>query len=163
MAKNEHNKTRTSTSMYTNKKCIQGNMNAMWHPTDVIRPVLLPHSQSITVIAKDNTPRHAHVILVTIKRRTLQWPAQSMDLKSEQARVGHIEAQCACTAAATKSQGAHECYSSDVSFYNSFFTDTSISWGTMYNAVTATSGGHRSTMYWNEIKYDWYWYCRFCF
>jgi len=34
-----------------------------------------------------------------------------------------------------------------VSFYNNFFTNTSISWGTMYIAVTATSGGHRSTMY----------------
>ena len=45
-------------------------------------------------------------------------------LKSEQARVGHIEPQCACTAAATKIQGAHTCYSSDVPFYNSFFTDT---------------------------------------
>ena len=29
-----------------------------------------------------------------------------------------------CTAAATKSQGAHARYSSDVPFYNSFFTDT---------------------------------------
>ena len=45
-------------------------------------------------------------------------------LKSEQARVGQIEAQCACTAAVTKSQGAHACYSSDVPFYNSFFTDS---------------------------------------
>ena len=36
------------------------------------------------MLAKGNTPRHAarstHVILVTNKRRTLQWPAQSMDL-----------------------------------------------------------------------------------
>ena len=36
------------------------------------------------VLAKDNTPRHAarstQVILLTSKRRTLQWPAQSMDL-----------------------------------------------------------------------------------
>jgi len=45
-------------------------------------------------------------------------------LKSEQVRVGHIEAHCAYTAAATKYQGAHACYSSDVPFYNSFFTDT---------------------------------------
>ena len=53
-------------------------------------------------------------------------------LKSEQARVEHIEAQCACTAAATKSQGAHACYSSDVPFYNSFFTYTLIiSWATI--------------------------------
>ena len=45
-------------------------------------------------------------------------------LKYKQVRVGHIEAQCTCTAAATQSQGAHTCYSSDVPFYNSFFTDT---------------------------------------
>ena len=45
-------------------------------------------------------------------------------LKYKQVRVGHIEAQCTCTAAATKSQGAHAYYSSDVPLYNSFFTDT---------------------------------------
>ena len=62
-----------------------------------------------------------------------KWPAQNMDLiKSEQARVGHIEAQCACPAAATKSQGAHACYSSYVPFYNSFFTDT------LYNGEQCT-------------------------
>jgi len=32
--KNEHNRTHTSASMYTK------NMNAMWHPNDVIRPVI---------------------------------------------------------------------------------------------------------------------------
>ena len=61
-------------------------------------------------------------------------------LKSEQARVGHIEAQCAFTAAVTQSQGAHACNSSDVPFYNSFFTDT-----LMYIAGIATACGH--TMY----------------
>ena len=66
-------------------------------------------------------------------------------LKSEQAHVGHIEAQCACPAAATQSQGGHACYSSDMPFYNSFFTDTSIPLGTMYITVIATAGGH--TMY----------------
>ena len=49
-------------------------------------------------------------------------------LKSKQARVRHIEAQCACTAAATKYQRAHACYSSDVPLYNSFFTDTLYHW-----------------------------------
>ena len=72
-------------------------------------------------------------------------------LKSEQARVGHIEAQCACTAAATKSQRAHGCYSSDVPFYNSFFTYTLYHGGTMYIAVITTAGGH--TMY---CMYDLY-------
>ena len=65
---------------------IQGNMNAMCHPNDVILSVLLPHIRfnRNMMLAKDNTPRHAarstHVILVTNPRRTLQWPAQSMDL-----------------------------------------------------------------------------------
>ena len=60
-------------------------MNAMWHPSDVILPVLLPHIRfnRDMMLAKDNTPRHAarstQVILLTSKRRTLQWPAQSMD------------------------------------------------------------------------------------
>ena len=53
-------------------------------------------------------------------------------LKSEQARVRHIEAQCACPAAASQCQGAHACYSSDVPFYNSFFTDT------LYNGEQCT-------------------------
>ena len=65
---------------------IPGNMNAMRHPNDVIRSVLLPHIRfnREMMLAKDNTPYHAdrstQVILVTHKRRTLQWPAQSMDL-----------------------------------------------------------------------------------
>jgi len=65
---------------------MQGNMIAMWHPNDVILPVLLPHIRfnRDMMFAKDNTPRHAarstHVILLTSKRRTLQCPAQSMDL-----------------------------------------------------------------------------------
>ena len=67
--------------------------------------------------------------------------------------MGHIEAQCTCTDAATQSQGA--CYSSDVPFYDSFFTDT-----LMYIAGIAIACGH--TMYWNEIKYDLHWYCSFC-
>jgi len=45
-------------------------------------------------------------------------------LKSEQARVEPIEAQCACPAAATQSPRAHVCYSSDVPLYNSFSTYT---------------------------------------
>ena len=66
--------------------CIQGNMNAMWHPNDVVRSILLPHIRfnRDMMLAKDNTPCHAArrtlVMLVTNKRRTLQWPAQRMDL-----------------------------------------------------------------------------------
>ena len=72
------------------------------------------------MLVKDNTPRHSarstQVILVTNKHT-------KYGLKLNP-RVGHFEAQCACTAAATQSQGAHACYSSDVPFYNSFFTDS---------------------------------------
>jgi len=37
---------------------IQGNMNAMLHPNDVIRPVLLPNIRfnRDMMLAKDNTP-----------------------------------------------------------------------------------------------------------
>ena len=64
-------------------------------------------------------------------------------LKSEQVRVGHIEAQCACTAAATKSQGSHAyIYSSDLPFYNSFFIDTLYHGEQCTFAVSATAGGH---------------------
>jgi len=103
------------------------------------------------MLAKENTPRYAtrstHVIiLVTNKRRTLQWPAQSMEKVSEKARVGHIEAQSACKDGVTKSQGAHACYSSDVPFYIlQFLHRCIISSATMYSAVIATAGGH--TMY----------------
>jgi len=42
-----------------------------------------------------------------------RWPAQS-GFKSYRALVGPIKTQGLCTAAATKSQGAHACYSSNV-------------------------------------------------
>ena len=64
-------------------------------------------------------------------------------LKSEhEARVEHIQAECACPAAVTQSQGAHECYSSDVPFYNSFFIDTLYHGEQCTFAVSATAGGH---------------------
>jgi len=78
---------------------IQGNMNALWHPNDVMQSVLLPHIRfnRDKMLAKDNTPRHAarstQVILVTNKRR------HSNGLHKVWT---------------TKSQGAHACYSSDV-------------------------------------------------
>ena len=109
-------------------------MHARTHAREVtskIRPVLLPHIRfnRDMMLANHNTPRTAtrstHVILVTNKCRTLQWPAQSMDFNpSKHVWAQYIEAQCTCTAAATKSQGAHAYYSSDVPLYNSFFTDS---------------------------------------
>mgnify|MGYP000346717233 CR=1 FL=1 len=96
---------------------------------NVIRPVLLPHIRfnRDVMLAKDNTPvkrLEAHTLYCNKQTPTTPIACTNYGLKSEQARVGHIEAQCACTAAANKSQGAHACYSSDVPFYNSLFTDT---------------------------------------
>ena len=84
------------------------------HPNDVIRPVLLPHI------------RFYRDMMLAKEKKTSNSPmaCTKYGLKSEQVRVGHIEAQCACPAAATKSQGAHACYSSYVPLYNSFFADT---------------------------------------
>ena len=63
------------------------------------------------------------------------------ELRSEQARVRrHIEAQCACTADATQTQGAHACYSSECTILQQILHRYIISWGTMYIAVIATSG-----------------------
>jgi len=56
--------------------------------------------------------------------------------------VRPIEAQGSCTAAATKSQGAHVCYSSDVPFYNNFFTYALYPGETMYLVVIAKADGH---------------------
>ena len=79
----------------------------------------------VMMLAKDNTPCHAarstQVILVTNKHSN---GCTKYGLKSDQARMVHIGGQCACTAAATKSQGAQAFYSSHAPFYNSFFTDT---------------------------------------
>jgi len=61
-------------------------------------------------------------------------------LKSVQVRMGHIEEQCACTAAVVKSQVLIRC-----DILQQFLHRYIISWEIMYNAVIATAGGH--TMY----------------
>ena len=99
-------------------------------PNVVIRPVLLPYirfNRDMT-LAKETTPcnavRSTQVILVPNNAENTQMACTKYGLKPEQARVGHIEVQCACPIAATQSQEPHTCYSSDVPFYNSFFIDT---------------------------------------
>ena len=66
----------------------------------------------------------AHKLYLYQTTPNTQMACTKYGLKHEQARVGHIEVQCACPIAATQSQGPHTCYSSDVPFYNSFFIDT---------------------------------------
>ena len=124
--KKEHNRTRTSSSMYTQNTCTHSRkhervVTSKWyHSVGSFTPYPF---QSWYDVGKgwhtSHAARSTHVILVTNKRRTLQWCAQSMDLNPSK-----FVSQCACTAAATKSQGAHACYSSDVPLYNSYFTDT---------------------------------------
>ena len=70
---NEINRTHTSALMYTHKIVrIEGNMNAMWHPNDVILPVLLPHIRlnRDMMLAKDN---HACMFIVDQSKRQIQW------------------------------------------------------------------------------------------
>ena len=64
-----------------------------------------------------------------------------------------------CTAVATKSLGAHVCYSPDVCGHSTH--RHILSMNKRYLAVDATPGG--CTKYWNEIKYDVIWFCSFCF
>ena len=70
--------------------------------------------------------RSTIVILVANNVQKLRRPAKSLNFKSYQPLVGPTEMQGSCTAAATKSQGAHACYSSDGkrSFHNSIFIET---------------------------------------
>ena len=127
------------------------NMNAMWPPNDVNRPVFYLYDM---MLANDNTPRHAarstHVILVTNKRRTLQWPAQSMDLNPSMKHVWNIfkrnvRAQPLLPNLRERMSVTHQmCHSTTIP--NRYI----LSWGTMYVVVIATAGGH--TKYWNEIK-----------
>ena len=134
-------------------------MNAMWHPNDVIRPVLLRHIRfkCDMMLAKDNTPRHAArstlVMLVTNKRRTLQWPVHSMDLNPSKHMWDilkrNVRAQplqpnlrelihVLLIRCAILQQFLHR--------YIHYIMET------MYIAVIATTCGH--TMYRIEIKYD---------
>ena len=138
---------------------IQGNMNAMWHPNDVIGRFFLPHIRfnRDMMLVKDNTPRHSarstQVILVTNKHT-------QYGLKSQQARVGHWSSMC-LHSRCNQIAGSSCVLLIRCAMLQQFLHIHIISWGTMYIAVIATAG--ERTVYWNEIKYDLYWYCSFCF
>ena len=87
---------------------------------------------------------------------------QKSGFKSYWPLVGPHETQGLCTAAATKSLGAHLCYSSDVCGNSTtVYSQTRLSMSKWYLAVDAKPGV--CTKYWNEIKYDVIWSCSFCF
>jgi len=99
----------------------------MWHPNDVIRSVLLPH-----IHFNRNT------------RPTLQWPARSMDLNLSICGT-YWSAMCVSSRCNLISESSRLLLIRCV-ILQQFLHRYILSWGTMYIAVTATSGGH--TMYW---------------
>ena len=118
----KHNRTRSSVFMHTKTPSvsIQGNITVMRYRHDVIRSVLLLHilANLGMMLARDLSSYHAArstlVMLVTNNVQKLRWPATKSGFKSYRPLVGPIETLGSCTAAATKSQGVHACYSSDV-------------------------------------------------
>ena len=141
-------------------------MNAMWHPNDVVRSVLLSHIRfnRDMMLAKDNIPRHAArrtlVILVTNKRRTLQWPAQRMDLNPSKHVWDILNRNVRAQPLQPNLRELIHVLLIRCAILQQFLHRYIISRGTVYIAVIATAGGH--TMYWNEIKYDLYWHCSYC-
>ena len=91
---------------------IPGNMNAMWHPNDVIRPVLLPHIRfnRDMMLAKDNKPvmrLGAHKLYCNKQTSNTSMACTTYGLKSEQVRVGHIVAQWYCNQICVTHQMCH--------------------------------------------------------
>ena len=137
--------------MYTKKIVvrIQRNMNVIWHPSDVIRPVLLPHIRfnRVMVLVKDNTPRHAvrstHVIQVNKQTSKTPMACTKYGLKSEQARVGHWSAMCLHSQPlrpnlSELTRVTHQmCHSTTVSSQIHYVIGNNV--GTMYSAVIATA------------------------
>ena len=115
-------------------------------------PVILPHIRSNRdmMLTKDITPRHAarvtQVILVTNKRRTLQWPAQSMDLNPSK-HVLDILKRNVLHSRCNQISGSSRALLIRCAILQQFLHRYIISWGTMYIAVIVTAGGH--TMYGN--------------
>ena len=72
----------------------------------------------------------------------LRWPAKSLKFKSYRPLVGASEMQGSCTAAATKSQGAQACYSSEVGDHSTrvYIHRHILSMSIWYIAVDATPG-----------------------
>ena len=63
--------------------------------------------------ASCHVARSTLVMMVANNVQTTQMACKKSGFKSYRPLVGPIETQGSCTAAATKSQGAHACYSSD--------------------------------------------------
>jgi len=119
---NKQNKKRSNVFMQTKSTTvtIQGNITAMRSRNDVIRSVLLLHIRANLgmKLARDyascHVARSTLVMMVSNNVQTTQMACKKSGFKSYRPLVGPIETQGSCTAAATKSQGAHACYSSDV-------------------------------------------------
>ena len=114
--------TRSSVFMHRKKTSvtIQGNITTIRYWNDVIRYVLLLQISANfgMMLARDyascHMARNTLVMLVAINVNIFRWPAKKSGCKSYWPLVRPIETQGLCTSAATKSQGVHMCYSSDV-------------------------------------------------
>ena len=118
---------------------------------NVIRPVLLPHIRfnRDVMLAKDNTPvkrLEAHTLYCNKQTPTTPIACTNYGLKSEQARVGHIEAQWVHSHCNPIS-GSSRVLLIRCTILQQFLHRYIISCGTMYIAVIVTAGGH--TMYGN--------------
>ena len=138
-------------------------MNAMWHPNDVIRWVILPHIRfnCHMTLANDNTPcyadRSTYVILLTNTvehliglHMDLNPSKHVWDILKRNVRASH------CNQLSGSSRGLLTRFAILQQFLHIYHIR-----GTMYIAIIVTAGGH--TMNWNEVRYDLYWYCSFCF
>jgi len=114
---NMHNKTRSIIFLCTKTPIvtIQGNITATRYRNDVIRSFFLHIRANLGMMyyASCHAARSTLLMFVANNVQKLRWPQKS-GFKSYRPRVGPIEMHGSCTAAATKSQGAHACYSSDV-------------------------------------------------
>ena len=95
----------------------------MRYRNDVIRSGFLLHISASSnlgmMLALDYASCHVARSTVTYNvvannMQTFRWPAKRLNFKSYRPLVGPTEMQGSCTATATKSQGAHSCYSSEV-------------------------------------------------
>ena len=83
----------------------------MRYQNDVIRLVLLHIRANLGMILALHVTR---LEACTKQRAQTQMACKKSGFKSYRPRVGPIETHGSCTAAATKSQEAHACYSSNV-------------------------------------------------
>ena len=143
---------------------VQGNITAVRYRNDVIWSVLLHIRANLgMMLARDYASCHsARSTLVLLLANNMQKRRKS-GFKSYRPFVGPIETQVSCTATATKSQGAHACYSSECAVIPQQYIHRQIlSMSSRYLAVDhKTQGG--CIKYWNDIRYDAISFCSFCF